>query len=472
MKLPAPLGWDQGVARKGGYDGKFIVGLMTSGSYGLPSCAVPPRPSEELRVFTTEAAAKAAGLRACRLCRPDQFYRGNGAGLAVFQDLASQVAAAPEQFVTTSDLARHAGLTAATLDDLLRDHAHVMPAQWLRRVRVQCAARRLLHSARSISAVGSESGFQSNATFHRQFSRHMRMTVEAYRALDASRGFHVQLPAGYRRNEILAYQARDPESLSERSDGNRIWKALNTDDGPVVLELALGVGQASVRIHARRKIGRDSLAKLHDDALRILGLVNEVTQFERSHAALVNPRRGLRLPLLPSGFEALCWAIIGQQINIRFASALRREIVSLAGEKIHGMRAHPTAEALATIDASTLTARRYSRSKARYLVGAAQAVATGTLEIENLAQGSAIAAESALLAQHGIGTWTARYVLMRSGFADAAPVGDSALATALQQLHRLPERPDAEGTARLMSRFAPHRSLATMHLWTRLREGP
>jgi 3-methyladenine DNA glycosylase/8-oxoguanine DNA glycosylase len=72
--------------------------------------------------------------------------------------------------------------------------------------------------------------------------------------------------------------------------------------------------------------------------------------------------------------------------------------------------------------------------------------------------------------QRGIGIWTARYVLMRGGFADAAPVGDSALATALQRLHKLPERPDTEETARLMSRFAPYRSLATMHLWTSLKE--
>jgi len=59
---------------------------------------------------------------------------------------------------------------------------------------------------------------------------------------------------------------------------------------------------------------------------------------------------------------------------------------------------------------------------------------------------------------------------MRGGFADAAPVGDSALATGLQRLHKLPERPDSEQTARLMAAFAPHRSLATMHLWTSLKE--
>jgi AraC family transcriptional regulator of adaptative response / DNA-3-methyladenine glycosylase II len=60
--------------------------------------------------------------------------------------------------------------------------------------------------------------------------------------------------------------------------------------------------------------------------------------------------------------------------------------------------------------------------------------------------------------------------MMRTGFADAAPVGDSALATGLQKLHRLDHRPNADESARLMAAFAPHRSLATMHLWTYMRE--
>ena len=46
----------------------------------------------------------------------------------------------------------------------------------------------------------------------------------------------------------------------------------------------------------------------------------------------------------------------------------------------------------------------------------------------------------------------------------------SALATALQRLHKLPARPDAGQTAELMRAFAPHRSLATMHLWNSLKD--
>ena len=43
------------------------------------------------------------------------------------------------------------------------------------------------------------------------------------------------------------------------------------------------------------------------------------------------------MPLLPTGFDALCWGIIGQQINVKFAASLRREMVELAGDKIGDM---------------------------------------------------------------------------------------------------------------------------------------
>lgn len=470
MKLPEPMSWNRAEARKGKFDGKFILGVMTTGIYCLPSCAARPPKPENVRLFTTEAGARAAGLRACKRCRPDLYYKGEDENIALFQGLASRVGAAPENFADASALAKEAGVSLTKLGDLFRDHAHLAPVSWLRRMRVKRAASELLAGGDKVAEIGFGAGFESESVFHRQFLSQMRMTPGAYRALDGAEVFLLHLPAGYRAKEILAYHARDPQSLSERSEGNRIWKALHTGDGPAVLEISIEPGQAWVRVHAGRKLGRDSMAALHGAALKILALIHDVRQFEVRHAEFVKNRRGLRMPLLPTGFDALCWGIIGQQINVKFASSLRREMVELAGERIGNMRAHPTPERIADIDLTALTARRYSGSKARYLIDAAQAIAARTLDIENLGEGSAIAAEKALTAQRGIGTWTARYVLMRAGFADAAPVGDSALATALQRLHDLPQRPDADESARLMSRFAPHRSLATMHLWTYLKE--
>ncbi|HKU55011.1 MAG TPA: Ada metal-binding domain-containing protein [Rhizomicrobium sp.] len=470
MKLPEPMSWNRADARKGKFDGKFILGVLTTGIYCLPSCAARPPRAQNVRLFTTESEAKAAGLRACKRCRPDLYYKGEDENVALFTGLAARVSGRPEVFSDAGALAREAGVSLTKLGDLFRDHAHLAPASWLRRMRVKRAAKELLASRDKVAEIGFGAGFESESVFHRQFLGQMRMTPGAYRALDGARVFMLQLPPGYRAKEILGYHARDPLSLSEKSEGNRIWKALHTGDGPAVVEISIEPGQAWVRVHAERKLGQAGMAALHAAAIKVLALTNDVGQFETRHADFVQNRRGLRMPLLPTGFDALCWGIIGQQINVKFASSLRRDMVELAGEKIGDMRAHPTPQRVADIDISTLAARRYSRSKARYLVEAAQAVATGKLDIESLGEGSAIAAEKALTVQHGIGTWTARYVLMRSGFADAAPVGDSALATALQRLHKLPERPDAEETARLMSRFAPHRSLATMHLWTSLKE--
>jgi len=464
------MSWNRAEARAGKFNGKFILGVMTTGIYCLPSCAARPPKPQNVRLFTTEAEAKAAGLRACKRCRPDLYYKGEDENVALFQGLADRVGASPESFADAGALAKEAGVSLTKLGDLFRDHAHLAPASWLRRMRVKRAAEELLAGKDKVAEIGFGAGFESESVFHRQFLNQMRMTPGAYRALDGAAVFMLQLPPLYRAKEILAYHARDPQSLSERSEGNRIWKALHTGDGPAVLEISIEAPQAWVRVHAQNKLGRDSMAVLHAAALKILALTNEVVQFETRHPEFVKNRRGLRMPLLPTGFDALCWGIIGQQINVKFACALRRDMVELAGEKIGDMQTHPTPERVANIDIAALTARRYSGSKAKYLIGAAQAVAGGKLDIKNLGERSAIAAEKALTAQHGIGTWTARYVLMRSGFADAAPVGDSALATALQRLHQLPERPDADQTARLMSVFAPHRSLATMHLWTSLKD--
>jgi AraC family transcriptional regulator of adaptative response / DNA-3-methyladenine glycosylase II len=316
--------------------------------------------------------------------------------------------------------------------------------------------------------VGYAAGFESESVFHRQFLALTRMTPGAYRAL--SNVFLLQLPAGYRAKEVLAYHARDPESLCEKSEGNKIWKALLTGDGAAILELSFEKEGAWVRVHADRKLGRASLAFLHEAALKMLGLNNETAPFEIRHADFTAPRRGLRLPNIPTGFDGLAWGIIGQQINVKFASSLRSEIIRMAGEKVGVMRAHPTPERVANMSAATLNKRRFSRSKANYLIGAAETVANGKLDVERLPRGSAVAAEKKLTALHGVGTWTARYTMLRGGFADAAPVGDSALATALQRLHRLEERPDHEQVKRLMADFSPHRSLATMHLWTYLKE--
>lgn len=293
--------------------------------------------------------------------------------------------------------------------------------------------------------------------------------------------FVLPLPLDYRPADILAYHGRDRLSVSERVAGAVILKPIRVGDVPTLLEIDLADAGDRVAPVARCRLDRvipaAELPAVSQMASRMLGLVIDPGAFEARMKELVHgpgvigARAGLRIPMTATLWEAICWAVIGQQINLSFCAALRRSMIELTGE-VHpqsGLRVHPDPAAVAALEVADLAALRFSRSKADYLIGVARQIADGRLNLDDLATRKEAEVEATLCAIRGIGPWTARYILLRGfGFADIAPVGDSGLATALQRLLDLPARPDIKAQEAAMLDFAPHRSLATIHLWASL----
>jgi 3-methyladenine DNA glycosylase/8-oxoguanine DNA glycosylase len=207
----------------------------------------------------------------------------------------------------------------------------------------------------------------------------------------------------------------------------------------------------------------------------MLGLDSDAYGFERQFAddpllgILLARQRGLRIPLTPQPWEALAWAIMGQQISLKAAVALRRELIAALGlQHRNGLRAHPAAEVVAALDVEALRKLKFSRSKAEYLIAAAKAVAGGELPIDTLRNLSARHSARLLGNIRGIGPWTVQYVFLRGlGFADCLPSGDAGLAQGLARLNGA--RPDEPAIREIMGRFAPCRSLATYHIWASLK---
>jgi 3-methyladenine DNA glycosylase/8-oxoguanine DNA glycosylase len=191
--------------------------------------------------------------------------------------------------------------------------------------------------------------------------------------------------------------------------------------------------------------------------------------FEQAHPKLVEDHKGAHLPQTATVWESLMWAIVGQQVNLPFAYRLRRVLVELCGEPAsNGLRRHPSAEQVATLDYADLTSRQFSNSKAHYVIDTARLIASGALPLETFPSREPSEVEEMLLNVRGVGIWTANYVMMRGcAFPDCVPAGDSALSASLQTFLELDHRPDAHETRTLMERFAPWRSLATFHLWLR-----
>ena len=398
------------------------------------------------------------------------------------ESLMAQARRSPGAFPGAPALAAAAGLDRPALERLFLAHAHQGVEAFLAEARVQADCRLLLERPGPAWEAGRACGFTSPAAFQARFRRRTGCTPDAFQALGrpgAAGSFTLALPSGYRTGDVLAYHGRDPLSLSERVDGATLVKAVALEGRPVVLELEFLASAVRCRTLDPAVPGARTLGALHRRVARMLGLGTDPAPFERFVAGLdlhrvVAPRRGLRIPLTADVWESLVWAILGQQVNLAFAYSLRRRLTELCGaHAASGLRAHPDAAAVAALEPEALRPLQFSRSKAEYLIGLARKVAAGSLPLESLPEGAATTAAARLAAERGVGPWTTHYVLMRGcGFGDCVPLGDSGLTLALQRHYQLDHRPTAKETAALMAPFAPHRSLATFHLWASLKGVP
>ena len=456
------------------YDGRFVTGVLSTGIYCLPSCRARKPKLENVRFFRRPEEAQAAGLRACKRCRPENFYRDYDPDLERVEDLAQRARDSPEVFRNVADLARYAGVGSSKLHQMLRRHYHTTPAELLCRRRIERACRELLASDRPIAEIAFDVGFETLSAFNDNFRRLQRMSPQSYRRLTAADSFEIELPRWFLAERVLEYQGRDPASPSERVDGRRLAFTTHSRGEPVIVRLEMNARKARCRLEGPDSVPAGGAPVVHARVLRLLGLMTDPRPFERRAprdgeiARLIRGRRGLTIPQTPTVFDALVWVIAGQQVSLPVAFAMRRRLTRRVGFRFDDrLHAPPTAEAVAGLEPRELQDLGFSRRKTEYLLGIARATVDGSLEPERLADRSARRIERQLLAVRGLGPWSVNYLMMRAfGLVDCVPVGDVVLARNLKRFFGLESRPDGPRTRRLMAPFAPHRSLATFHLWS------
>lgn len=458
------------------YNGRFFTGVLTTGIYCLPSCRARKPKAENVQFFPTAEAARAAGLRACKKCHPDDFARGADPVLADIEMLVGEMRANPAAFPDARAVVRRSGFGATRLFELFRQHYHRTPADVLMRARLDRARHTLLASDAGLAEVAHEAGFESLSVLHEHFRAATGLTPGAYRTLREETAFTVALPAGYPLGYLRRALSRDIHSVTERLEGNVYASAVRLSSGPARLTLKLSSENIAATIEGTpvKKCPAASLgAEAHALVVGLIGLDQDAAAFARlakklGLARLVAGRPELRISQTPSVFDGLLWAIIGQQINLPFACLLKRRLIERVGTPLAdtGLHAPPTPEAVAALDPAELLPLQFSRQKADYVISTARLIVDGTLDLEALRTASATRAERTLLAIRGLGPWSVNYLMMRAlGFPDCVPLGDTGVTSGLQAVLKLEERPDISATRRLMAVFSPYRSLATAHLW-------
>jgi AraC family transcriptional regulator of adaptative response / DNA-3-methyladenine glycosylase II len=452
------------------FNGRFFTGVLTTGIYCLPSCkARKPKP-ENVRFFPTCEAARAAGLRPCRKCHPDDFSRGADPVLESIETLVAEIRATPSAFPDVPSIVRRSGFGSTRLFELVRQFYHTTPANLLLRARLESSLEFLLQTKRALCAIAADCGFESLSVFHDRFRRLTGITPSAYRDLPTRSHFEILLPENYPVNYLRRAIGRDNHSVSECLDGDSYTVAVHlSDDTPALLKLRLSSAAIAVSFTPPNPQYTEEVHRLVSS---LLGLGQDSAAFSRlakklGLTRLVKHREELRIIQTPSVYDGLLWSIIGQQINLPFARLLRSRLIALAGTAAgENLFAPPTPAAVAKLSLGDLLPLQFSRQKADYVIAISRLIAEGKLDLNALAAMSATRAERTLLAIRGLGPWSVNYVMMRSlGFADCVPYGDTGVTSGLQFLLDLETRPDVDATRRLMSVFSPYRSLATAHLW-------
>ena len=147
------------------YDGKFYVGVLTTGIYCLPSCKAKLPKLENVVFFSTREEAIAAGLRGCKRCKSERY-----------PDVLPEWLPAVINFMKTRRgeklnenlLMDMTGTNISTVRRYFKIHLDSTPLAFHRKIRLKYA-RELLEDGKDYLTACFESGFESFSGFRDAF---------------------------------------------------------------------------------------------------------------------------------------------------------------------------------------------------------------------------------------------------------------------------------------------------------------
>ena len=168
-----------------------------------------------------------------------------------------------------------------------------------------------------------------------------------------------------------------------------------------------------------------------------------------------------------SAYGALVRSIVGQQLSTTAARTIYGRVTELFGDHT------PTPAELLGVDPELLRGAGLSRAKVAYLRDLAQHVEDGELELDRLAELPDEEVSAQLIAIKGLGRWTVdMFLIFHLGRPDVLPVGDLGIRRAVQVNYGLEQLPKQAELEAIAEPWRPHRSLASLYLWTSLDNTP
>ena len=460
-------------ARDARFDGRFFVGVSSTGIYCRPVCAVRLPRRENCSFFASAAAAEAGGYRPCLRCRPELApgFAAIDAPAAIARRAASLIEDGSLADEGLEGLARRVGVTDRHLRRVFAAQFGVSPVQYAQTQRLLLAKRLLTDTTMPVTEVAMASGFSSLRRFNALFSQRYRMAPSRLRAqaprdrADPAMRFELAYRPPFDWDWLLGFLAErviaGVETVAARSYRRVVGLTVGGHTHAGWLEVRHRAARRTLEVRISPSLGRvipQVLARVKclfdtdcrpDEVARVL-------------STLAADAPGLRVPGAFDGFELAVRAILGQQVSVRAAHTLAGRIARTFGVPVDTgidglVCAFPTAQVLAATSVDEIASLGIIAQRARAIIALAHALADGDLRLES---GADVERElQALNALAGVGDWTAQYIAMRAlGWPDAFPAADLVVMKALGVKTAAQARDAAAA-------WRPWRAYAVMHLW-------
>lgn len=176
------------------------------------------------------------------------------------------------------------------------------------------------------------------------------------------------------------------------------------------------------------------------------------------------PRPGFQKDRDP--FEALCRAIVGQQLSVKAAATIYKRFTTIYGST------EIVPKLVARTPVAKLRAAGLSNQKTSYVIDLAKKFLDGTVDPKHFHEMTDEAIRAHLVAVKGIGRWTADMFLMFTLHRpDVLPTGDLGIQKAMQKVFKLKSLPTPEKMEKLAEPWRPYRTVACRYLWDSLDNG-
>ncbi len=289
------------------------------------------------------------------------------------------------------------------------------------------------------------------------------------------------LPAAPFRLDFTVWALRRrPSNAVDQWDGKFYNRLLIVADRSVKITVqqlnTKGIPKLSVVLKSEKELTVEIIKEARELLEKMLGLKTDLKLFYKLAKAdkILKPLAkvfiGVKPPRFPTLFEALLNSIACQQVTLTLGILLLNRLAVTFGAKlIDGQTviyAFPSPEDLADIPAEDIKKLGFSRQKVKAIKVLSNAIINKEIpllkELEEMTSEQAV---EHLLKIHGIGRWSAEYVLLRGlGKTGTFPGDDVGAQKNLMLLMNLKERPNYDQIKKLTAEWQPYSGLVYFHL--------